>query len=436
VSSQSGFDLDLHVDLTNHLLMLDWDVHHGNGIQNAFESSKNVLYISIHRWDQGRFYPGGPAAGPTKVGVVEGEGYNINIGWNGRGPFGDEEYFAAFDSVVMPAARAFDPDLVFVSAGFDAAAGDPLGGCMVSPHGYGQMLHMLTSLASGRVILALEGGYNLASISTSMLSCASVMLGEVPPLNKKERKPSEDGRRAIMQTLEAHSKLDNSFSRSWVASSPLATMRDFAAAVAAMAGSESDEEDDIDPFSVRVRPPQQQPRQPPSSSSTSPAAAQSRGGNSRSTAPQVLEDARFVTDVVEPSPYYIRDNIRRPPSKDDGRPQCDAPCDECSRIKDPSLMDFHRMGLSNWVCLKCYSVYCCLERREGKRIVMEGHAKDHADKTQHNIALCLQNFMVYDFKLKSYLEAFRDPDLRPILNTFHMDKFNQPVPEAHLTREY
>ena len=110
------------------VLIVDWDVHHGNGIQNIFYASPNVLYISLHRYDHGTFFPGRPDAGSNFVGSGKGEGFNVNIPWNGSG-MGDTEYALAFYNIVLPIAYEFNPDLVLVSAGFDAARGDPLGKC-------------------------------------------------------------------------------------------------------------------------------------------------------------------------------------------------------------------------------------------------------------------------------------------------------------------
>ncbi|RAL66505.1 hypothetical protein DID88_006195 [Monilinia fructigena] len=90
------------------------------------------------------------------------------------------EYMAAFQDVVMPIAQEFNPDLVIISAGFDAAAGDELGGCFVSPACYSHMTHMLMSLANGRVAVCLEGGYNLSAISRSALAVAKTLMGEPP----------------------------------------------------------------------------------------------------------------------------------------------------------------------------------------------------------------------------------------------------------------
>jgi acetoin utilization deacetylase AcuC-like enzyme len=157
------------------VLVLDWDVHHGNGTQNMFYNDDSVLLISLHRGNG--FYPGGEALSYTAVGEEEGEGYSLNIPWP-RGGVGDAEYLRAFDRIVMPVAEEFAPELVLISAGFDAARGDPLGGCDLTPQGYFTMTRRLQGLAGGRVVVALEGGYNLSSISNSMAACVKALLGD------------------------------------------------------------------------------------------------------------------------------------------------------------------------------------------------------------------------------------------------------------------
>jgi histone deacetylase 6 len=176
------------------ILILDWDVHHGNGIQNMFYQDPNVLYISIHIWQGGKFYPGIPDiegipdGDLDKCGLGAGIGKNVNIGWHNQG-MGDGEYMAAFQRIVMPIAQEFDPDLVIVAAGFDAAKDDDLGGCFVTPACYAHMTHMLMSLADGKVAVCLEGGYNLRAISRSALAVAKTLMGEpperikIPPIN-------------------------------------------------------------------------------------------------------------------------------------------------------------------------------------------------------------------------------------------------------------
>ncbi|KAI3393914.1 hypothetical protein diail_3517 [Diaporthe ilicicola] len=168
------------------ILILDWDVHHGNGIQNIFYDNPNILYISLHVYQNGNFYPGHPEndniadGGLDKCGADAGVGKNVNIGWHDQG-MGDGEYLAAFQKIVMPIAQEFDPDLVIISAGFDAADGDELGGCFVTPQCYAHMTHMLMSLAGGKLAVCLEGGYNLRAISDSALAVARTLMGEPPP---------------------------------------------------------------------------------------------------------------------------------------------------------------------------------------------------------------------------------------------------------------
>ncbi|KAL8604359.1 hypothetical protein ACOMHN_028122 [Nucella lapillus] len=163
------------------ILIVDWDIHHGNATQHMFYDDPSVLYISLHRFDRG-FFPGEPDAGAEYVGQNEGRGFNVNIPWTIQ-RMGNAEYMAAFQRIVMPIAYEYAPELVLVSAGFDAAAGDFLGGYRLTPECYGHMTHMLSSLANGRVILALEGGYSSVALSLSMASCTSVLLGDpCPPL--------------------------------------------------------------------------------------------------------------------------------------------------------------------------------------------------------------------------------------------------------------
>ncbi|KAI0766556.1 histone deacetylase complex protein [Irpex lacteus] len=137
------------------VLILDWDVHHGNGTQRAFYDDSSVLYISLHRYENGTYYPNGPFGSMTSSGDGPGQGFSVNIPWPGAG-MGDADYLHAFEHVVMPIAMEFAPELVIISAGFDAAQGDDLGECEVSPAGYAHMTHMLSGLADGKLVVALE----------------------------------------------------------------------------------------------------------------------------------------------------------------------------------------------------------------------------------------------------------------------------------------
>ncbi|KAI1095150.1 putative histone deacetylase A [Rostrohypoxylon terebratum] len=186
-------------DTCRKVMILDWDVHHGNGVQNMFYEDPNILYISLHVYANGDFYPGKPDnpmipdGDIDKVGEGPGRGKNVNIAWPSQG-MGDGEYLAAFQKIVMPIAHEFNPDMVIISAGFDAADGDELGGCFVTPPCYAHMTHMLMSLAGGKVAVCLEGGYNLKAISHSALAVARTLMGEpppkmeIPPINKEAAK--------------------------------------------------------------------------------------------------------------------------------------------------------------------------------------------------------------------------------------------------------
>ncbi|XP_005181281.1 histone deacetylase 4 isoform X1 [Musca domestica] len=188
------------------ILVVDWDVHHGNGTQQALYSNPDILYLSIHRHDDGNFFPG--TGGPTECGTGPGLGYNVNISWSGalNPPLGDAEYIAAFRTIVMPIARYFNPDLVLVSAGFDAAAGHPapLGGYLVSPACFGYMTRELMQLAKGKVVLALEGGYDLPAICDSAQECVRALLGDpLSPIAESElnRQPCQNAIDTLQKTI-------------------------------------------------------------------------------------------------------------------------------------------------------------------------------------------------------------------------------------------
>jgi len=157
-----------------HVAIVDWDLHHGNGTQNSFYGDPDILYFSTHQYP---FYPGTGAI--EEIGEGEARGRTVNVPWPGGR--GDADYLAAFERVLLPIARAFGPELLLVSCGFDAAEGDPLGAMRISPAGYAQMTSRLRSLAGGRLVLALEGGYNLEAISASAAACLRVLLGEAAP---------------------------------------------------------------------------------------------------------------------------------------------------------------------------------------------------------------------------------------------------------------
>ncbi|XP_073708025.1 histone deacetylase 7 [Garra rufa] len=193
------------------ILIVDWDVHHGYGTEEIFYTDPSVLYISLHRYDNGSFFRGNGQ--PTRVGSDRGEGYNVNVAWSGglNPPMGDAEYLAAFRTVVMPIAHEFSPDVVLVSAGFDAAEGHPeaLGGYRVSAKCFGFLTRRLMELAEGRVVLVLEGGYDLTSLCDGLQACVSALVGnETEPLAEKElvRKPCINAVESLKTVLHVQSR--------------------------------------------------------------------------------------------------------------------------------------------------------------------------------------------------------------------------------------
>uniref|UniRef100_A0A3B3T488 histone deacetylase n=1 Tax=Paramormyrops kingsleyae TaxID=1676925 RepID=A0A3B3T488_9TELE len=194
------------------------DVHHGNGTQEVFYRDPSVLYISLHRYDDGNFFPG--SGGPNEVGSDAGEGFNVNVAWTGGldPPMGDAEYLAAFRTVVMPIAQEFSPDVVLVSSGFDAAEGHPapLGGYKVSAKCFGFLTQQLMQLAGGRLVLALEGGHDLTAICDASEACVSALLGmEVEPLPEDvlRKQPCPNAVRSLQKVLQVHSQYWQSVKR-------------------------------------------------------------------------------------------------------------------------------------------------------------------------------------------------------------------------------
>ena len=146
------------------VLILDWDVHHGNGTNNIFHDSREVLFASIH---QSPLYPG---TGPlSDIGSGEGEGYTINLPVP---PYsGEDTWLPLVEHVVLPAARAYEPQLVLVSAGFDAHAADPLAMCELRTSSFAQMALHVRALANDLGVpfgAVLEGGYDLSALSQSV----------------------------------------------------------------------------------------------------------------------------------------------------------------------------------------------------------------------------------------------------------------------------
>lgn len=178
------------------ILIVDWDLHHGNGTQHAFYREKEVLYFSTHQFP---YYPG--TGDWDEVGEDEGLGYTFNVPLSsGKG---DSDYLFIFKEILSPLVQNYQPQFILVSAGFDIYAGDPLGGMMVTANGFAalaaQLIEMARKNCEGRLLLVLEGGYSLEGLSNGVREILFQLAGlKEPPaleptisaLTRKELAPA------------------------------------------------------------------------------------------------------------------------------------------------------------------------------------------------------------------------------------------------------
>jgi len=184
------------------ILIMDWDVHHGNGTQNAFYDDPSVLFVSTHQYP---YYPGTGAIDET--GINAGEGYTVNVPLPAG--CGDDEYLRVFNDIVVPSAKKFEPDWILVSAGFDPHRRDPLGGMGVTEQGFAGMAGALVQLAEeyagGKIAFLLEGGYDLSSLRNSVAGVLEVMQRQTP-INAALETRGENIQPLIRKVLEFHEK--------------------------------------------------------------------------------------------------------------------------------------------------------------------------------------------------------------------------------------
>lgn len=175
VAVAARYAMHKYPTLVQRVLIFDWDIHHGQGTQEIFWKDSNVLVVSMHLFAKG-FYPS--SGSPQEVGVGEGCGYTINVAL----PEGytDACLLRACQDVLVPAARRFKPDLILVSAGFDAIDGDPLGEAKCTADGFGRLARLVSGLAwklcQGRLLLALEGGYDTTALADAVGAVAGTLL--------------------------------------------------------------------------------------------------------------------------------------------------------------------------------------------------------------------------------------------------------------------
>lgn len=157
------------------ILIVDWDVHHGNATQHTFYEDPSVMFFSVHQYP---YYPGTGAA--TETGKGPGQGTTVNVPFPGG--VGDEGYLAVFERLLVPLARRFQPDLILVSAGFDAHWRDPLAAMEVTLSGFAQMTRLVKALAeelcNGRLVFTLEGGYDVEVLAHAVANTLYILSGQ------------------------------------------------------------------------------------------------------------------------------------------------------------------------------------------------------------------------------------------------------------------
>ncbi|XP_015110573.1 histone deacetylase 6 [Diachasma alloeum] len=417
------------------VLIVDWDVHHGNGTQSILEEDPKILYMSVHRYDNGAFFPASKDANYDVVGTGRGKGFNVNIPWNRR-KMGDPEYVAAFQQIILPIAYQFNPELVLISAGFDACVGDPLGHYTVSPEAYGLFTHWLSPLANGRLILALEGGYNVNSISHAMTMCTKALLNDPLPPLRPLTAPCSSAITSIKNVL----KTQKTFWPNLVFQAALPrenVLPEASAPGDETPGSEQKIADEqfktekggkIDDLAAKVERmtlrnptncvrecvnPGEKPRESSGAGgSGASGSGGSSGGRGAAAAGQTLQEflsenfqalnegEMFAVVPLNDCPHLeLVQEV--PPSGIDVR----SPCLECKSTEE------------NWVCLICYSTHCARSVNQ--------HAVVHGESLEHPIALSLTDLSVWCYGCEAYVD---NPKVYTARNRVHLAKFGEELP--------
>lgn len=190
----------------SRILIVDWDIHHGNGTQHSFYNDNRVMYFSAHQYP---YYPG--TGHYQEVGEGAGEGYTINV------PLppgqGDAEYYAIFEKILKPIALEYKPQIIFVSAGFDAYEHDPLGHMRITVPGYTLLASSLGAIADevcgGKIVYLLEGGYNISGLVESIQGILRFLMGKTDPDSIKIEE------RETVQMREYLNELSRLFGNYW-----------------------------------------------------------------------------------------------------------------------------------------------------------------------------------------------------------------------------
>ncbi|XP_007502811.2 polyamine deacetylase HDAC10 isoform X2 [Monodelphis domestica] len=187
------------------VLIVDWDIHHGQGTQRIFENDPSVLYFSWHRYEHQSFWPRLQESDYNAVGQGPGRGFTINVPWNKTG-MRNADYVSVFLHVLLPLAIEFDPEFVLVSAGFDSGIGDPEGQMEATPECFAHLTLLLLPLARGRLCAVLEGGYHLRSLAECVCMTLQTLLGDPVPALSGDPAPCLSAVESIQNVRAAHAR--------------------------------------------------------------------------------------------------------------------------------------------------------------------------------------------------------------------------------------
>lgn len=321
---------------------------------------------------------------------------------------GDMEYALAFQRIIMPIAYEFDPELVLVSAGFDAAIGDPLGGCKVTPEAYGVFTHWLSSLAAGRLILCLEGGYNVNSVAYAMTMCTKALLGDPIPKLQNTQKVNASSVETIQNVLSVQKKYWKSLQFNQKLPnfdiSDSLQMNELSKCLEAvdMTSKCQDAADNASPSDGKDNRQIQDDQPGPSGLGKTDGAAGGFKTLSEYLAEQELENKEmFAIYPKTDCPHLVE-----LPSAEQ----------QLQRIDTKQLCSICSTNRENWWCLHCNEI-CC------GRYVNE-HMMFHHLSSDHPLALSFADLSVWCYKCQSYID---NPHLFKFKNLAHADKFGEEM---------
>ncbi|CAB3405934.1 unnamed protein product [Caenorhabditis bovis] len=369
------------------ILVLDWDVHHGNGTQEIFYEDDSVLYMSIHRHERGEFYPMGEPKDYFDTGEEIGKGFSVNVPFSGHA-MGDFEYLSVFLKAIMPIAYEFNPELL-------------------SPEAFASMTHQLCSLASGRVIAILEGGYNLTALSKSALAVCEVLKYQTM-VRRLKAETEEQKIKLRPECIKVLQKVCWEQAKYWK------ILRGFNTIIGTVSNSKLINKSG----------------KPSSSARSSAARAMSKQCLTPSAPP-----TRRSPRLVDPSRENCDESMSGPSSSKDMTPVGEVnglyavtPASHCPHLDQvrelPSTgidasMVCEGCGIKAevWVCLHCYKGNC-------GRFINE-HALIHSVTEAHPMALSLADLSVWCYPCNTYVH---NPVLIPAKSSVHQSKFGEPMP--------